>query len=165
MSALPPEAVGLLRKILGPDNFSVRPEDLLAHSFDAARKASPPAGVAWPTSTEQVSAVMRLADEYRFPVVPRGLGSGLTGGSVPVAGGLVLSLNRMDRVIEINPRDLLAVVQPGVINARFQKMVEEMGLFFPPDPGSAEFWGATSPRTPGACGRSSTASPGTTSWA
>ncbi len=139
MSELPPEAVGLLRKVLGADNFSVRPEDLLAHSFDAARKAAPPAGVAWPMSTEQVSAVMRLADEYRFPVVPRGLGSGLTGGSVPVAGGLVISLNRMDRVIEINPRDLVAVVQPGVINARFQKMVEDMGLFFPPDPGSAEF--------------------------
>ncbi len=139
MPELPSEAIAALRATLGPDNFSVRPADLVAHSYDAARKAAPPAGVAWPTSTEQVSAVMRLAAEHRFVVVPRGAGSGLTGGSVPSAGGLVLSLNRMDRVIEINSGDLLAVVQPGVINARFQKMVEDRGLFFPPDPGSAEF--------------------------
>jgi glycolate oxidase subunit GlcD len=139
MSTLPSEAVGLLRQVLGPDSFSVRPEDLLTHSFDAAKQADPPAGVAWPVSTEQVSRIMRLAAQYRFPVVPRGMGSGLTGGSVPVAGGLVVSLNRMDRVIEISPRDLTAVVQPGVINARFQQMVEAQGLFFPPDPGSAEF--------------------------
>ena len=139
MTALTPSIIDKLRQITGSEGISTTEEDRYTHSYDAKGAGALPEAVVWPTTTEEVAAIMALADERRFVVVPRGAGSGLTGGSVPMAGGLVISLTRMDRVIEINSGDLTATVQPGVINARFQKMVEERGLFFPPDPGSSQF--------------------------
>ncbi len=97
-----------------------------------------PDAVALPRSTRSVSAIMRFANEHRIPVTPRGAGHGYVGGAVPVRGGIVLSVERMNRIIEINARDFVAVVQPGVITQTFQEHVERHGLFYPPDPASRD---------------------------
>ena len=98
-----------------------------------------PLAVALPRSTEEVAAIMRLATTHRVPVVPRGAGSGLSGGSAGVAGALTMTLTRMDRILEIDRDNLVAVVQPGVINADLKSAVAAEGLFYAPDPASYEF--------------------------
>jgi glycolate oxidase len=90
-------------------------------------------------STEQAAAVLRLCLEHEIPVTPRGAGSGMCGGSLPIAGGVVLSTERMKRIKEIDPADLVAVVEPGVVTGVLQEAVEAQGLFYPPDPASLEF--------------------------
>lgn len=92
-----------------------------------------------PESTEEVCEVLRWARAHRVPVTPRGAGSGMTGGCLPVRGGMVLSTERMARIREIDERDLVAVVEPGVILEDLQRAVEERGLFYPPDPASLGF--------------------------
>lgn len=89
-------------------------------------------------SREQVASVLRLAAEHGVPVTPRGAGSGMAGGCLPVRGGVVLSTERMRRVLEIDPDDLVTVVEPGVITGELQTAVEDQGLFYPPDPASLE---------------------------
>jgi len=119
----------------------LRGEDrLFAYSRDES-----PLPPAWPdaavlcASAEEVSLVLRLAAEHRVPVTPRGAGTGMTGGALPTAGGLVLSTEKMTRVLEISPADLVAVVEPGVITGHLQETVEAQGLFYPPDPASLAF--------------------------
>ncbi|HZN12536.1 MAG TPA: FAD-binding protein, partial [Blastocatellia bacterium] len=90
-------------------------------------------------TTEQVAAVLRICEERRVPVTPRGAGSGMCGGCLPIHGGVVLSTEKMRRVLEIDEDDLVAVVEPGVITGELQKAVEERGLFYPPDPASLEY--------------------------
>ncbi len=90
-------------------------------------------------SAEQACAVLRLCLERKVPVTPRGAGSGMCGGALPIAGGVVLSTERMQRIKEIDPADLIAIVEPGVITGVLQTAVEEQGLFYPPDPASLEF--------------------------
>ena len=85
-----------------------------------------------------VQALLRLANELRFPVTPRGLGTGLAGGALPVLGGVVLSLARMNRIIAIEPRNMIAVVEPGAVNLDLKNAVREHGLFYPPDPASLD---------------------------
>jgi glycolate oxidase len=91
------------------------------------------------TSTEQVAAVLRICAERKVPVTPRGAGSGLCGGAIPLHGGVVLSTEKMARIKEIDPGDLVAVVEPGVVTGTLQEQVEAQGLFYPPDPASLEF--------------------------
>jgi len=98
----------------------------------------PPDCAALCASREEVAAVLRLAAEHRVPVTPRGAGSGMAGGCLPVRGGVVLSTERMNRVVEINTEDLLAVTEPGVITGDLQAAVEDEGLFYPPDPASLD---------------------------
>ncbi|MDO8483618.1 MAG: FAD-linked oxidase C-terminal domain-containing protein [Candidatus Limnocylindrales bacterium] len=97
-----------------------------------------PAAVALPTTTAQVAELVRIAGGLRVPVVPRGAGSGLSGGSAGIEGGLTIAFTAMDRILEIDRENLVAVVQPGVINARLKAAVAEVGLFYPPDPASFE---------------------------
>ncbi|HSK93526.1 MAG TPA: FAD-linked oxidase C-terminal domain-containing protein [Candidatus Angelobacter sp.] len=97
-----------------------------------------PLAVALPTTTDQVATVMRIATEHRVPVVPRGAGSGLSGGAAGVEGALTVALTRMDAILEIDRPNLAAVVQPGVINADLKAAVAEQGLFYAPDPASYE---------------------------
>src|ERR1041384_6358691 len=92
-----------------------------------------PDAVALPRSAQSVSAILRFAHEHRIPVTPRGAGQGYVGGCVPVRGGLVLSVERMNRIAEINPRDFVAVVQPGVLTATLQDRAARRGLYYPPD--------------------------------
>lgn len=98
-----------------------------------------PLGVCFPESTEQVAAIVRLAAEHRVPIVPRGAGSGLSGGAIAVEGGLTVVMTDMSRILEIDRENLCAVVQPGVVNADLGRAAAEHGLFYAPDPASFEW--------------------------
>lgn len=89
-----------------------------------------------PVSTEQISTIFKVASKYGIPVTPRGAGTGLSGGALPVRGGFVVSCEKMNRILEIDQKNLVAVVQPGVVTEKFQNEVEAVGLFYPPDPAS-----------------------------
>jgi glycolate oxidase len=125
-----------LRKIVGVGSFLDQPEDLVNYSYDAFTAEARPEAVLLPTATEQVSEVMKVARREGIPVTARGAGTNIVGGSVAIRGGLVLAFTRMNRILEINPADRYAVVQPGVINAHLQAAAARMGLFYPPDPAS-----------------------------
>ncbi len=128
-----------LTAIVGPAHLFTDPEELVVYSYDATRAAAFPEAVARPASAQEVSRILLLANRERFPVVPRGAGTGMSGGSVPVLGGLVLSFERMNRIVEIDVRNRMAVVEPGVITGDLQREVESRGLFYPPDPASRQF--------------------------
>ena len=125
-----------LRRILAPGEVSFEPSVLKEHAGDKWFAAHLPDAVVLPRSTKSVAATLRFADRHRIPVTPRGAGHGYVGGCVPVRGGIVLSLARMNRIKEINAADFVAVVQPGVNTAKLQQAVERRGLFYPPDPAS-----------------------------
>jgi glycolate oxidase len=114
--------------------------DLEAHRRDETAFLEPPLplAVAWPTSTAQVAGIVRLAAAHRVPLVPRGAGTGLSGGAIAVAGGLTVSLTRMNRILEIDEENRVVVVQPGVLNVDLKTAVAAHGLFFAPDPASYE---------------------------
>ncbi len=125
-----------LRQIVGKDGVLSTPEDLVAYSFDGTFAEHRPDVVVLPTTTEQVSQIMVLASRERVPVVARGMASGLAAASVPFGGGIALTLTRMNRILEIDEENMTAHVEAGVITAALQKEVEELGLFYPPDPSS-----------------------------
>ena len=102
----------------------------------ACNRGHPPDVVVLPGTTAEVAAIARLCNETRTPLVPRGGGTGYTGGAVPVRGGVVVSLERLNRILEIDEANLLAVVEPNVITGDLQDAVERVGLFYPPDPAS-----------------------------
>ncbi len=126
-----------LQKICGPSNFTKQKEELLCYSYDATGTSFLPDAVVFPGSQKEVSQILSLASKKQFIVVPRGAGSGMTGGSVPVKGGLVMVTSRMDKILEIDENNFIARVQPGVIVADLHKKVEEKNLFYPPDPASS----------------------------
>ena len=125
-----------LEELLGPGVVVSDHETLAAHSGDKWFAHGEPEVVVFPTSTEQVSALLRFADRERVAVTPRGAGFGYVGGCVPMRGGIALSLARMNRIKEINFADAIAIVEPGVITGELQAAVREQKLFYPPDPAS-----------------------------
>ncbi len=131
-----------LERIVGAENVLAGPqqeEKLERYTHDeVVGLAAAPEVVVLATSAQQVSEVMRLAQATRIPVTPRGAGSGLSGGAVPVCGGIVLSLERMNRILEIDHGNLMVTVEPGVITGNLHRAVEAEGLFYPPDPASLE---------------------------
>ena len=128
-----------LTSIVGSENVSDSRSDRILHSYDATQQQFLPDAVVYASTTDQVSRVVQLANREKIPILPRGAGSGFTGGTLPVQGGIVLVLTRMDRILEIDTENLIAVVEPGVVTAELQRQVEELGLFYPPDPASKEF--------------------------
>jgi glycolate oxidase len=106
------------------------------YGTDALKRGSPADIVVFPGTTEEVAAVVRICADRRIPLVPRGGGTGYTGGSVPARGGVVVSLERMNRILEIDEANLIAVVEPNVVTGDLQDAVEQVGLFYPPDPAS-----------------------------
>ncbi|MEE4243189.1 MAG: FAD-linked oxidase C-terminal domain-containing protein [Desulfopila sp.] len=128
-----------LGKIVGEANVSAAESDRITHSYDATMAQSLPDVVVYAGSTEEVSRVVRLAACHKIPILPRGAGSGFTGGTLPVRGGIVLVLTKMNKILEIDSDNLIAIVQPGVVTADLQREVEKLGLFYPPDPASKEF--------------------------
>ena len=108
----------------------------MTYGTDALKRGRPADVVVLPADTAQIAAIARYCHETRTPLVPRGAGTGYTGGSVPVRGGVVLSLERLNRILEIDEANLLAIVQPNVITGDLQDAVERVGLFYPPDPAS-----------------------------
>ena len=135
MSQTPPWLPDLI-SLLGANCVSVTESDLATHSTDKWFASHPPDVVVFAQSTEQVSALMRFASERKIPVTPRGAGVGYVGGCVPMQGGIALSLARMNRILEINTNDGVAVIQPGVITGELQLAVRQHGWFYPPDPAS-----------------------------
>jgi glycolate oxidase len=131
-----PEIKQHLKNIVGPENFTDSLIDLIAYSKDASEFKHRPDAAVWPTSTEQISAMLKLANQERFPVIARGAGTSLTGLVVPQRGGLILDLCRMNKIMEIRIEDRLAVVQPGVVYADLERALAPHGFFFPPDPAS-----------------------------
>jgi len=125
-----------LMEIVGSENFTDSLIDLIAYSKDASEHRHRPDAAVWPVNTEQISAIMKLANREKVPVVPRGAGTSLAGLAVPEQGGIILDLGRMDKIIDINIEDRLAVVQPGVIYADLDRALSPHGFFFPPDPAS-----------------------------
>lgn len=128
-----------LRAIVGPENVATEKQDLICYGYDATQMEFLPATVIHPATPEEVAAVLKLANRERFPVFPRGAGSGFTGGSLPKAGGVVLVTTRMNRILRIDTENLIAEVEPGVVTETFQLAVEKLGLFYPPDPASLKF--------------------------
>ena len=128
-----------LREIVGEDNVSVSAEDKEKYSHDeVAELRHEPEVVVKASSAEQISRIIRLANEVNIPVTPRGAGQGLSGGSVPVFGGVVLTLEKMNRILEIDQDNLMATVEPGVITGELHRAVEALRLFYPPDPASLD---------------------------
>lgn len=126
-----------LRGIVGPQHVLTEVEDVLPYGFDGTAALKGRAGaVVFPHSTEEVAACVRLAREKRVPLVPRGSGTGLSGGSVPMDGCLVLCVAQMDRIIEVDERNLTLHAQCGVITKSIDDAAQKVGLFYPPDPGS-----------------------------
>src|SRR5215469_1835219 len=125
-----------LRKICGSDAVLHEKEDLLLYEYDAGLAKARPDFVVFPTTTEQVSAIVALAGEAGLPIVPRGAGTGLSGGAIPRAGGVVLAFARMNRILEVDTANQRAVVQPGVVNLELSEHVRPLGFYFAPDPSS-----------------------------
>jgi glycolate oxidase len=130
------DLVSVFESIVGPEWTRRDPESLLAYGTDALKKGHPADLVVIPANTRQVSAIARQCYASGVPLVVRGAGTGYTGGAVPVRGGVVLSLERLNRILEIDEENLLAVVEPNVITGDLQQAVERVGLFYPPDPAS-----------------------------
>jgi len=126
-------------KIVGKENALTSHEERKCYSFDARTDGTIPDLVVFPTSAQEVSQILILANKHRFPVIPRGQGSGLTGGSIPINGGVVLTFTGMNKILEIDAKNLVAVVEPGVITFVFQEEVAKYGLFYPPDPASYKY--------------------------
>ena len=123
MTAIPSQLIYQSGQIVGPDNLTVRLEDLHCYSYDGSARPHLPDLVVFPHTTEQISEIMQLATKHRIPVVPRGAGTGMSGGIVPVRGGIVLAMNRVETIIEIDTDNQIAIVEPGVITAEFQNAV------------------------------------------
>ncbi len=125
-----------LKEIVGDENFTDALVDLIAYSKNASEHGHGPEAAVWPTSAEQVSLIMKLANRETFAVVPRGAGTSLAGLAVPDKGVVIMDLGRMDKISDINIEDRLAVVQPGVMYADLEGALATDGFFFPPDSAS-----------------------------
>ena len=136
---LPSDLERTLRAALPPGALLTDPADCLAYGYDNSRRQAMPQAVALPTTHEQVLAIVRACRAAKLPIVSRGRGTNTTGASVPVTGGLVVSFERMDRIVAIDPDNRIAVVEPGVLNGALQRALAERGFFWAPDPTSADY--------------------------
>lgn len=126
-----------LQDIVGEAFFKDDMESLVTHSYDGTPMLQAlPDGVIYPKDTAQVSAIMKVLNEHRIPLVSRGSGTNLCGGTVPVQGGIVMVMHRMNAILDIDMQNLTATVQPGIITKQFIEHIENLGLFYPPDPSS-----------------------------
>lgn len=131
--------VQALRQIVGVDDVLVELTEIEPYSHDeVAGLQAFPEVVVRATTPRQISEIMELAQQERVPVTPRGAGMGLSGGAVPTVGGIILSLEKMNRILEIDSENLMVTVEPGVITGDLHRAVEAEGLFYPPDPASLD---------------------------
>jgi glycolate oxidase len=124
------------RSIVGDEWFLDTPEDLATYSYDGFLPEFKPDAIVIPSGTGEISSIMRIANREKINITPRGAGTNICGGSVAKKGGLVIAFHRMNKILEIDPENRCAVVQPGVVNANLQKDVARYGLMYPPDPAS-----------------------------
>lgn len=122
--------------IVGEENYTDSLIDMVSYSYDASEHSHRPLCAVWPGSAEQISEIIKLANREMIAIIPRGAGTGLSGGAVPAKGGIVLDLSHMNEILEISPENRLAVVQPGVVYGDLEKALAQSGFFFPPDPSS-----------------------------
>ncbi len=131
-----PALIEALQRAVGSQHVLPAPEDLIAYEYDATIDRARPDAVLFPATAEQVAAVVRAANQYDVPVIPRGSGTGLSGGTVPVKGGVVVALTRMNRIVEVDAVNRVAVVEPGVVNLQLQEALAPLRLAWAPDPSS-----------------------------
>jgi glycolate oxidase len=135
---IPQPTLRKLQDIVGRERYLDSPEDKIAYSYDGTQLLHhQPEAILIPQSVEQISQVLKLANEDGFSVVARGSGSGLSGGAIPVENSVVLLMNQWNKILEIDQQNLTVWVEPGVITAQLHTAVESLGLFYPPDPGSS----------------------------
>jgi glycolate oxidase len=130
------ECVRELERALGRSRVVSTPEELIAYEYDGTIERGSPQAVVFPESTEQVAAAVRVAHRFGVPVIPRGAGTGLSGGAIATVGGVVVALTRMKRILEVDPVNRIAVVEPGVVNLDLSRAVAKHGLYYAPDPSS-----------------------------
>ncbi|KKM09805.1 FAD-binding protein [Clostridiales bacterium PH28_bin88] len=130
------EVISRMHQIMNKEQILTNLEDRMTYAYDGTMQTGVPGVVVFPRTTRQVAEALRLANREKIPVYPRGAGTGLSGGSVPEQGGIALVLTDMNRILEVDTGNLLAVVEPGVVTEALQQEVERVGLFYPPDPGS-----------------------------
>jgi len=122
-----------------PGKTSTEPEDLVCYGFDASGLESSPSAVVWPQNVDDVVKIVDYARTHLIPIVPRGAGTGMTGGSIPSRGAIIMSMEKMNTILEIDKDNMNALVEPGVINGRLQRELARHKLFYPPDPASMNF--------------------------
>ena len=128
------------KNIVGSENIYSDKAHLLAYSYDATREHFEPDAVIFPRNEEDISEILKYCNTHKIIIVPRGAGSGFTGGALPSSGGIVLAMEKhMNNILEIDMKNMVAIVQPGVINMDLQRAVEKVGLFYPPDPASQDY--------------------------
>ncbi len=125
-----------LVELLGEDAVLHRPEDVIVYEYDYGLDRAAPEAVAFPRTTAEVASIVKVARSLELPIVARGAGTGISGGAIPVQGGVVIALSRMNHILDVDPANRIAVVEPGVVNLNISKAVEPLGLFFAPDPSS-----------------------------
>ncbi len=126
--------------MVGAENIYDDKAHMIAYSYDATRTRYEPDAVIFPRNEQDVSNILKYCNENRIVITARGAGSGFTGGALPANGGIILAMEKhMNKILEIDTENMVAVVQPGVVNMDLQKHVEELGLFYPPDPASEEY--------------------------
>jgi glycolate oxidase len=129
-----------IENIVGKENIKSDKAHMIAYCYDATKKRFEPDAVVFPRDKEDISNILKYCNEQRIIIVPRGAGSGFTGGALPSEGGIILSLEKhMNKLLEIDMDNMLAIVEPGLINMDLQRAVEEVGLFYPPDPASENY--------------------------
>ena len=129
-----------LQNIVGQENCYNDKAHLIAYCYDATRERYEPDAVVYPRDERDVSEILKYCNTHKIAVIPRGAGSGFTGGALPHKGGIILALEKyFNKILEIDEKNLIARVQPGVVNKHFQNAVEQKGLFYPPDPASQEY--------------------------
>jgi len=132
--------INALEDLVGKENVYSDKAHMIAYSYDATRTRFEPDAVVFPRNEEDVSRILVYCNHHGIVITPRGAGSGFTGGALPTNGGITLAMEKhMNKILEIDMENMVAVVQPGVINMDLQKAVEEVGLFYPPDPASEEY--------------------------
>src|ERR1700681_2689106 len=133
---IPAAALKTVDKLLGPRGYLFRPEDLTLYEYDGSVDKARPDLVVFPRSAAEVATIVRLSKEHTLAIVGRGAGTGLSGGAIPRAGGIVISFARMNRVLEIDLASERVIVQPGVVNLDVTLAVDADGFFYAPDPSS-----------------------------
>jgi len=137
---LDPKHITALEDLVGKENIYSDKAHLIAYSYDATRTRFEPEAVIFPRDEEDVSRILVYCNHHHIVITPRGAGSGFTGGALPTNGGIILAMEKhMNKILEIDMENMLAIVQPGVINMDLQKAAEEVDLFYPPDPASEEY--------------------------
>jgi len=138
-SPLPEAFLSSLKKQFSPEQLLTDPNECWAYGYDNSRRHSPPQAVVFPASHDEVASIVRLCNEYKIALTARGRGTGTTGATVPLNAGVVLSTEKMNRIIKVDPANRYMVVEPGVTNQQVQDVAKEHGFFWPPDPTSAAY--------------------------